>query len=318
MDFNGHLWVRPGGNVMIDPVAMSEADVAHCESLGGVALCVVTNADHLRATAELKARFGFEVICHADEAAALGVDVARTVDSGEEIVPGLVALHVPFGKTPGEMALYLPKRRTVVFGDLVQGVPVGALRILPDEKMTDPPKAVLGLRRILPLPIEHILVGDGSSVFGAGREPLVEVLSRRNDIEIHRVNLEALPWLPASDDPRYSHDIREVARSVGAKSLGYNVRRLPPGAVSGPMHFHRDQEELFFVLDGRCTLERPTKVVELETGDFYACLPGEKGTHKLSNTSEAPCTVLCLSNVVAHDERELVGLVDFRHDLLSP
>ena len=26
VDFNGHLWVRPDGNILIDPVAMSDAD----------------------------------------------------------------------------------------------------------------------------------------------------------------------------------------------------------------------------------------------------------------------------------------------------
>jgi uncharacterized cupin superfamily protein len=317
-DFNGHLWVRPDGNVIIDPVAMSEADRAKVDELGGARLCVVTNADHARATGELQKELGFEIVCHPAEVDAMGLEVDRTVESGEEIVPGLTALHVPYGKTPGEIALYVHDAAAVIFGDIVQGVPVGALRILPDEKLADPPMAALGLRRILPLPIQHILVGDGSSVFGAGRQPLVDCLSRRTDIDIHKVNLESLPWLEGSDDPRYRHDVRDVARSVGAEQLGYSVRRLPPGSVSGPMHYHRDQEELFYIMDGTCTLERPDRNVELTTGDFYACLPGEKGTHKLRNHSDAPCTILCISTVVGHDERELVGLVDFRHDLISP
>ena len=33
MDFNGHLWVRPGGNVLIDPVPMDADDFAHLQKL---------------------------------------------------------------------------------------------------------------------------------------------------------------------------------------------------------------------------------------------------------------------------------------------
>jgi hypothetical protein len=35
IDFNGHLWVRAGGNIVIDPVAISEPDLAQLKELGG-------------------------------------------------------------------------------------------------------------------------------------------------------------------------------------------------------------------------------------------------------------------------------------------
>ena len=35
IDFNGHLWVRPEGNVLIDPVPMSESDLTQFDELGG-------------------------------------------------------------------------------------------------------------------------------------------------------------------------------------------------------------------------------------------------------------------------------------------
>ena len=43
VDFNGLLIVREGGNVVIDPMPLSEHDAAHLDSLGTVAWVVITN-----------------------------------------------------------------------------------------------------------------------------------------------------------------------------------------------------------------------------------------------------------------------------------
>ena len=36
-----------------------------------------------------------------------------------------------------------------------------------------------------------------------------------------------------------------LSSRMGAKKLGYNVSRLPPGQFSCPYHFHHSEEELF-------------------------------------------------------------------------
>lgn len=318
MDFNGHLWVRPEGNVLVDPVALSPEDFTQLEELGGAAWCVLTNSDHLRATAELKERLGFRVICHEAEAPTLGIAADRVVKSGEELFDGMLAVHIAEGKTPGEMALLLPRHGAILFGDIVRGSPMGALRLLPDQKLRNPALALQSLRRLLPLPVRHVLVGDGASVFSLGQRALLDALAHHHAMDVYRMNIDDIPWAPASRDPRYGHHIKEISRCIGAQALGYNVRRLPAGAKSGPMHYHLNQEEFFYVIAGRCHLERPTETIELRAGDFVAFPPGEQGTHTLSNQSDAPCEVLCVSNLPEHDRLELVGMVDFRRDLLSP
>ena len=67
VDFNGTLWVRPDGNVAIDPMPLSEHDRAHLEALGGAAWVVVTNSDHLRSAQELAAWTGARVAGPAAE-----------------------------------------------------------------------------------------------------------------------------------------------------------------------------------------------------------------------------------------------------------
>jgi uncharacterized cupin superfamily protein len=318
MDFNGHLWVRQAGNVLIDPVPMSKDDVEQLLAMGGAKLCVITNSDHTRDVAALRERFGFDVVAHELEAASLGVPVARRLRDGEEIVPGMIVVHLAHGKSPGEIALWLPEHECVLFGDLLQGAPVGALTLIADEKLKDPARAALELRKVLRLPLQHVLVGDGHSLFGYGREAILACVEARTDIDIHHVRPQDLDWVPVNTDPRYRHEIKELSRLVGSRKLAYNLRRLPPGAASGPLHFHRAEEELFVVLEGRCQLESPRGTTPLTAGDVVACPPGELGAHTLRNVSEQPCVVLCLSDVVPYDQREQVGITDFRQDLITP
>jgi hypothetical protein len=40
LDFHSVLWVRPEGNVVVDPLPLSEHDTTHLRSLGGVAWAV--------------------------------------------------------------------------------------------------------------------------------------------------------------------------------------------------------------------------------------------------------------------------------------
>ena len=48
VDFCGVAWIRPGGNVLIDPLPMTEHDRAHLAALGGATLIIITNSDHTR------------------------------------------------------------------------------------------------------------------------------------------------------------------------------------------------------------------------------------------------------------------------------
>jgi hypothetical protein len=58
IDFHSVVWVRPAGNVVIDPLALSDHDEAHLRELGGVAWIVVTNSDHVRDSGKLAERTG--------------------------------------------------------------------------------------------------------------------------------------------------------------------------------------------------------------------------------------------------------------------
>ncbi len=177
LDFHSVLWVRPEGNVVIDPLPLSAHEAARLRSLGGVAWVVVTNSEHLRATRELVADFGAKVAGPRAEADSFPLRCDRWLADGEVLVPGLVALELHGSKTPGELALLL-EDTTLVTGDLVRGHLGGRLNLLPDAKLKDAARARASVRGLLSRSrIDAVLVGDGWPVFRRGHEALEELVA---------------------------------------------------------------------------------------------------------------------------------------------
>src|SRR5579864_340003 len=78
VNFNSHFLQREGGNIVVDPLAATDADFAQMEALGGVALIVITNRDHERKARDFARRFGARIAASVGDAPLLSgpVDVA--------------------------------------------------------------------------------------------------------------------------------------------------------------------------------------------------------------------------------------------------
>jgi len=175
IDFNGWVWVRPQGNIVIDPMPLCDHDWAHLESLGGAAWVVVTNSDHTRAATAVCERFGAQLAGPAGEQSDFALPVDRWLQDGDPLVPGLLALALQGSKTPGELALLL-EDSTLITGDLVRAHRAGSLMMLPDPKLTDKAAACASVQRLADLPgIQAVLVGDGWPVFRDGGALLREL-----------------------------------------------------------------------------------------------------------------------------------------------
>jgi hypothetical protein len=168
VDFNGTVWVRSAGNIVIDPMPLSDHDRAHLESLGGAAWVVMTNSDHIRSAREVAAWSGAKLAAPAGERESWPFPCDQWLDDGDELVPGLSALALHGSKTSGELALLI-EGHTLVTGDLVRAHRGGALMLLPEAKLTDPAAAVASVRRLANIStIEAVIVGDGWHVFQNG------------------------------------------------------------------------------------------------------------------------------------------------------
>ncbi len=172
VDFHSTAWIRPTGNVLIDPLPLSDHDWAHLQSLGGAQWIVITNSDHLRASAAIAEKTGAQIAAPIGEQDSFPIPVNRWLADGDQIVPGLQAIELHGSKTPGELALLL-QDTTLITGDLVRAHQAGALMLLPDSKLFDRSEALISIQRLATLnQIEAVLVGDGWSVFNKGHEQL--------------------------------------------------------------------------------------------------------------------------------------------------
>ncbi len=175
IDFHSILWVRPEGNVVIDPLPLSEHDRSHLEQLGSVSTIVLTNSDHTRASKCLAENTGARILGPVDERSQLECD--DWLNDGDMVVPGLVVMTLNGSKTPGELALLL-EETTLITGDLIRAHEAGRLCLLPDPKLSDKEMAVASLRRLADLPrIEAVLLGDGWPVFRGGAQALAELVA---------------------------------------------------------------------------------------------------------------------------------------------
>jgi glyoxylase-like metal-dependent hydrolase (beta-lactamase superfamily II) len=173
VDFCSVAWIRSGGNVLIDPLPMSEHDRAHLAALGGATLIVITNSDHTRGAQSLAQEFRAALYGPRAERGSFPFACAHWLGDGDEPVAGLRVLEMHGSKTPGELALVL-ERTTLITGDLVRGHMGGKLNLLPDAKLKDRPQAIASVKRVVDEypEIETVLVGDGWPVFRDGRRAL--------------------------------------------------------------------------------------------------------------------------------------------------
>jgi hypothetical protein len=172
LDFHSVLWVRDEGNVLIDPLPMSEHDHDHLQRLGGVNYIIVTNSDHCRATEQIVSSTGALVFAPSGEEELFPVFCDRWLHDNEEVFPGLIAYELNGSKTAGELALLLD-HHILITGDLIRCHIAGELCLLPDAKLSDKHLAIKSVKRLAELPnITAVLTGDGWPIFSHGSEAL--------------------------------------------------------------------------------------------------------------------------------------------------
>jgi Metallo-beta-lactamase superfamily len=178
VDFHSLAWIRPDGNVLVDPLPLSEHDWTHLQSLGGAKWIVITNSDHIRASLEIAAKTGAQIAAPEGEKATFPIPVQRWLGDGDLVVSGLNAIELHGSKTPGELA-FLLEETTLITGDLVRAHQAGSLMLLPDAKLIDRSQAIASVRRLAQFSkIEAVLVGDGWQIFRDGHIYLQELLDR--------------------------------------------------------------------------------------------------------------------------------------------
>ncbi len=169
--FNGYAVATEEGPLLIDPPDPGREGWAAFDSLAPFQGVWVTNRNHSRAAARFRERYGTPVWAHEQDAERLEAGADRQLRSEDTIAGEIEVVHVP-GKSPGEVAFYLPGRRALIVGDLVIGVPPGELSTYPDDVLDDKRELYRSVEKLLGYEFDALLLSDGEPVPTGGREKL--------------------------------------------------------------------------------------------------------------------------------------------------
>jgi glyoxylase-like metal-dependent hydrolase (beta-lactamase superfamily II) len=176
--FFNSFFVQGEENAIVDPLALGERDVEVIREKGGAEWIVITTRDHEREAGILAEELHARIAAPELDVPEMKVTVDRALRHGDRL-GRLTVVQLEGLKSPGEFGLYLADCETVIVGDALWGDPPGLLRMVPDEKLGDPQRAVLSLRRLWVLQPKNILVGDGHCIYGNATEKIASYLRSR-------------------------------------------------------------------------------------------------------------------------------------------
>jgi uncharacterized cupin superfamily protein len=79
---------------------------------------------------------------------------------------------------------------------------------------------------------------------------------------------------------------KRLARAAGLTHFGVNICTLKPGAASSQRHWHENEDEFVFVLEGEVVLREDGGETVLKPGDAAAWKAGVPNGHCLINRSD--------------------------------
>jgi len=183
LDFNGYCVMHGGESVLIDPPQLESPGLEELQGLvarhreSPLRAILLSNAHHERMAPRLKALFSVPVWVHANDRGLLESAPDAVFQDGATLFCGLRAVLLRDQKSPGETAFLLPDRKILIVGDALIGKVPGRVNLLPADKYKDVEKARAGLRRILDLDFEVLLVGDGNSILKEAKRPVAQFLA---------------------------------------------------------------------------------------------------------------------------------------------
>ena len=106
-----------------------------------------------------------------------------------------------------------------------------------------------------------------------------------------RIDIDALPWSGGTGYPRPFRDRigsrlrKRLGNAGGLDQFGVNLTRLAPGAQSALRHWHENEDEFVYVLEGRLVLIEDAGETPLAPGEAAAFKAGVANGHHLVNRS---------------------------------
>ncbi len=112
-------------------------------------------------------------------------------------------------------------------------------------------------------------------------------------IDIARVPLDTATRYPKPFDQMVMGRARQrLGNAAGLDQFGVNLCRLAPGVASSQRHWHTNEDEFVYVLEGEVVLIEDAGETILKPGDAAAWKAGAANGHCLINRSDRDALVL--------------------------
>ena len=112
------------------------------------------------------------------------------------------------------------------------------------------------------------------------------------------INLDDVAFDDIEDNGYYTSRRALFSAAIGARKLGYNLTELAPGKAQCPFHSHREEEEMFLILEGEGELRFGEHRYPLRRHDVVACpTGGAEVAHQIINTGTTTLRYLSLSTL---------------------
>ena len=113
-----------------------------------------------------------------------------------------------------------------------------------------------------------------------------------------KIDVAAVPARKGSGYPKPFHapcaerTRRRLGDAGGLRDFGVNLMTLPPGGWSSQRHWHSDEDEFVYVLEGEVTLVEDHDETLLRAGECAAFPKGTGNGHHLKNQSSVVAVYL--------------------------
>jgi uncharacterized cupin superfamily protein len=126
-------------------------------------------------------------------------------------------------------------------------------------------------------------------------------MNDETDPAVVPVRIDDLPWESWEEGVRYGGRVRRLSGPQGTSRVGVLIEELPPKRQSAPLHWHTDEEEHVWILEGQVTLRLGAARHTLVAGDYVRFPAGDATGHCLVNEGESPCRYLVIGERSPND-----------------
>jgi uncharacterized cupin superfamily protein len=110
------------------------------------------------------------------------------------------------------------------------------------------------------------------------------------------VNIADLGMKASSKGSRFGAQAGRIGGVIGMQQLGAQYLVVPPGKSAVPRHAHRNNEEMFIILEGQGSYRRGDESWAVGAGDVISAVAGDASTaHQLTNTGESELRYFAIS-----------------------